>query len=106
MYAIFFCEHVIVYMCDLVVLARVNDACIDQYSRSGKLHRYRSRGLLIKWFLLWQHKSLKLEMFCCDSRLRLTKIIYTVAALSIYIVCVYIYTINTNVPNAYSGVWR
>ena len=34
---------------------------------------HRSRVQLRKWLLWWQHKSLKLEMSCGDSRRRLLK---------------------------------
>ena len=71
-----------------LVLARLDDACVDQYSLSSKLHR--PRAPLIKWLLWWQNKSLELEIFCGDSRLRLTKIIYTVAALRIYYIQTYL----------------
>ena len=59
-----------------LVLPRVNGVSLEQYSLSSKLRR--SRVLLINWSLWWQHKSLKLKIFCCDSRLRLLKMIYTV----------------------------
>ena len=60
------------------MLARANDASNEQYSRSIKL--YRSRVLLRKWLLWKQYKSLKLEIFYCDSRMRLLKMINTVLA--------------------------
>ena len=55
---------------------RANNVCVEKYSLSSKLHR--SRVLLRQWLLWWQHKSLELEMFCCDSRLRLLEMIDTV----------------------------
>ena len=87
-------EDVLLYVCDLVVLAvrvrgrewqlvlaRTDNACVDQHSPSSKL--YRSRALLMKWLLCWQHKSSEMEIFCLNFRLRLPKkkIIYTVVAL-------------------------
>ena len=67
------------------MLARPNDVCVKQYSRSSKLHR--SRVLLRKWLLWWQHKTLKLKIFCCDSRLRLLKMTCTVVALLALVQC-------------------
>ena len=55
-----------------LVPERANGACVEQYSPNCKLHR--SRVLQTQWLLWWQQKNLKLEIFCCDSRMRLIKL--------------------------------
>ena len=51
--------------------------------QSSKL--YRSRVLLREWLLWWQHKSLKLEMSCCDSRLLKMSLIVVTTINDVYV---------------------
>ena len=76
MCGVFFCECVLVCMCDGAA-GGYGNWCVhgrmmileSNIHMSSKL--YRSRVLLREWLLWWQHKSLKLEMNCSDSRRRL-----------------------------------
>ena len=76
MCSVFLCESVLVCMCDGAA-GGYDNWCVHgrMMLLESNIHKsrilYRSRVRLREWLPWWQHKSLKLEMSCGDSRRRL-----------------------------------